>query len=239
MDPLTLSIGAMLAGTVMQQQAQAQAQQRQQRAIRESLARQQSFQQQAEQAALSKAQEFTTEDRQERQGQIEQQIADNLMQPVQQEQRAMQAAPAVQGDVSDDYAIGRARAQADNLASAEALARLFGKTTGAGRLRQQEAIGLADTGQFIDRLGNFARGQHAADQVGIQRAGQPDGFLTLGGTLLQGAGMMGAAGAFGGTGAASGASTGAWTPAGGTIGGNAVGSFNGLRPVNSLFRLPV
>jgi len=208
-----VAIAAMVAGTAMQQQAQAAAASRQQRAMRESLMRQQGLQREAEQAAMKKAQEFAPDDREKERLKVEQQITDTLTDAAA-SARPMQEAPSVQGNVSSEYLTGRAQSQAEQAKSARALAALFGKTMSANRLRQNEILGLADTGAYIDRLRNFSGGQSAADQIGIHAAGVPNGGQMMGGGLLQSLGQAGlmayGSGAWGGGAkAASGAAGGA------------------------------
>lgn len=191
MDPFSIAaLISMVGGAVMQQQAQEQAARRQQREIQASLERQRAFQREAEQAAMSKAMEFAPQDRQEKQQQIEQQITTQMMEPVRQFAAANEA-PPVQGDVSDAYLTARAKSQAEQMKAAEALARIFGKTQGAQQLRQNEAIGMLGTGAAIDRLRSFSQGTHAADQIGINAAGVPDGGQVLAGTIMQGLGSVG------------------------------------------------
>jgi len=195
------AIVAMIAGTAIQQNAQATAARRQQNAMRESLTRQQMLQREAEQAAMKKAQEFAPDDRENSRVEIEQHITENLNQATD-AARPMQEAPSVQGNVSSEYLTGRAQSQAEQAKSARALAALFAKTQSAHRLRQNEILGLADTGAYIDRLRNFSGGQAAADQIGIHAAGVPNGGQMMGGGLLQSLGqaglMAGAGGAWGG-----------------------------------------
>lgn len=205
------SLIAMVAGAAMQQKAASDARRKQQRLIQENLTRQQGLQQEAEQAALARAQEFAPEVRQEKQQQIEQEVTDRLMQPVEGSAQAMADQSAVQGNVSQDYTATRARSQAEQLRSANALASILGKITGAGRLRQNEALGMADTGQLIDRLKSFSQGSSTAAQIGINRAGQPDGGMTMAGGTLQAAGsagLMSGLGSAGGTGSSSWSGTG-------------------------------
>jgi len=216
-----VAIAAMVAGTAMQQQAQAAAASRQQRAMRESLMRQQSLQREAEQAAMKKAQEFAPDDRQNERLKIEQQITDNLTDAAA-SARPMQEAPSVQGNVSSEYLTGRAQSQAEQAKSARALAALFGKTMSANRLRQNEILGLADTGAYIDRLRNFSGGQAAADQIGIQAAGVPRGGQMFAGGLLQSLGQAGLMG-YG-----SGAWSGGAKAAAGCAGNGLMGNFPSL-----------
>lgn len=193
-------VGAVVAalGVATQAQAQKDASKRQQRLIQENLQRQQGYQQQAEQAALARAQQFAPETRQEKQQQLEQEATQQLIQPVQESTPAMQDQSAVQGAVSSDYTAARAKSQAAQMRDANALASILGKITGAGRLRTNEALDMAETGQLIDRLKSFSGGQNSAAQVGISRAGQPDGGAMLLGGLMQAGGTAAVAGGLGG-----------------------------------------
>lgn len=202
------SLVALAAGAAMQAKANQDARDRQQRETQLSLQRQDDFARQAEQKALGQAKEFTTPDRQAEQQQIETQINDELLKPVESAQQINSQQATTQGDVSSDYSTAKAAADVNTLKNARVLAGLLAKTTAAGRLRSDEAIRMADTAAGIDRLGNFSRGQAAADQLGIQAAGVPDSGMMIGGQLLQGAGMMGAAGAFSGAGGGAAGGTG-------------------------------
>lgn len=195
MDPFSIAaLVAMLGGTALQYKASTDAQERQRRQIADSQARQRQFQMQAEKKAMDRAQEFTTEGRQKERQQIEEEITADLAEPVMAAQEINNQTSTTQGDVSKDYEAAKAAANLNQLKSAEALARLLGRTTSATRLRQNEAIRLADTEGDIRRLGSFARGQINADEIGIQQAGIPDAGLQLAGGLasaLGGAALMG------------------------------------------------
>lgn len=193
------SLIAAIAGAALQAKAASDTRSNQKRLIRENLMRQQGFQREAEQAALDRAQEFAPEVRQDKQQQLEQQATEQMVRPVEQSARAMQDQSAVQGAVSSDYTAARAKSQAEQLRSANALASVLGKITGAGRLRTNEALGMAETGQLIDRLKSFSQGSGNAAQIGIQRAGQPNGGAMLAGGLLQAAGTAGAMSGLGGS----------------------------------------
>ncbi len=198
-DDLALAgLISMIAGSALQYHAQSQAQARQQRVLQESLQRQRGYQQQAEQAVLDRVKDYAPEHRQQQQQEIAERIDHDLMEPVRQAQPKQEEASAVQGEVSQDYLNARHRAQARQRESAEALAKLLGKTMSAGRLRQQEGLQLADTGQNLDRLGRDAHGIAQADQIAIQEAGIPNMWQQLAGELLKGAGTMGMAGGFSG-----------------------------------------
>lgn len=224
MGPLAIAgLISMIAGAAVQQQAAASARRNQQRLIQENLMRQQGFQREAEQAALDRAKDFAPEVREDKQKQLEQEATQQMIQPVEQAAPAMQEQSAVQGNLSQDYTAGRAKSQAEQLRDANALASILGKITGAGRLRQNEALGMAETGQLIDRLKSFSRGSQAAADVGIQQAGIPNGGAMLGGTLLQG---LGSVGMMSGLGEAAKAGS-AWS--GGGVAAGASGA-NGITP---------
>ncbi len=185
------ALAAMVAGSYMQYQANVDAADRQQQAIRTSLERQSELQKQAEQKALDTAAKFAPGDRAKERAAIEQQLTQELIAPVNESQAIRSAQATTQGDVSDDYSTAKATATANSLKSAEQLARLLGKTTSANRLRMNEGVRLMDTGQAIDQLNGFSRGQQAADNIGIQVAGRPDAEQMFMGSLLQTAGSAG------------------------------------------------
>lgn len=185
------ALAAMVAGSYMQYQANTDAADRQQAAIRQSLERQAELQKQAEKKAVDTAAKFTPGDRIKEQAALEEQITKELIAPVNESQAIRAEQSTTQGDVSGDYSTAKAAATANSLKSAEALARLLGKTTSANRLRMNEGIRLMDTGQQIDQLNSFSRGQQAADQIGIQVAGRPDAEQMFMGSLLQTAGSAG------------------------------------------------
>jgi len=185
------SLAAMVAGSYMQYQANTDAADRQQAAIRQSLERQAELQKQAEKKAVDTAAKFAPGDRIKEQAALEEQISKELIAPVNESQAIRAEQSTTQGDVSGDYSTAKAAATANSLKSAEALARLLGKTTSANRLRMNEGIRLMDTGQQIDQLNSFSRGQQAADQIGIQVAGRPDAEQMFMGSLLQAGGSAG------------------------------------------------
>lgn len=223
MGPLAIAgLVAMIAGTAVQQQAAAQARRQQQRIISDNLTRQQGLQQQAEQAALARAQEFAPEVRSDKQQQLEQEATQQLIRPVEQAAPAMQEQSAVQGAVSQDYTAGRARSQAEQMRNANALASILGKVTGASRLRTNEALGMAETGQLIDRLKSFSQGSGNAAQIDASRVAPSGGSMMLGGLLQAG----GAAGMMSGLSSAA-APSNAWSGSGLTPGAGGTG-FSGL-----------
>jgi len=199
MDPITpYALAALLSGAYMQYQASSDAQERQNAAIRESLSRQRDLQMQAEQKAVGAAQDFAPADRKVAQTQIADQITKDLITPVSESQAIRSQQSTTQGNVSGDYTTAKAQSELNSVKAAQQLAALLGKTTASNRLRMGEDINLMNTGQSIDQLNNFSRGQNAADQIAIQVAGRPDASKMFMGSLLQTAGGAGAA--MGGTG---------------------------------------
>lgn len=185
------ALTAMIAGSYMQYQANTDAADRQQAEIRKSLERQAELQKQSEKKAVDTAAKFAPADRIKEQAALEDQISKELIAPVNESQAIRAEQSTTQGDVSGDYSTAKATATANSLKSAEALARLLGKTTSANRLRMNEGIRLMDTGQAIDQLNSFSRGQQTADNIGIQVAGRPDAEQVFMGSLLQAGGSAG------------------------------------------------
>lgn len=201
------ALAALVAGSYMQYQANTEAADRQQEAIRRSLEGQAELQKQAEKKALDSAAKFAPGDRATEKAAIEEQITTDLMAPVSESQAIRAQQSTTQGNVSNDYSEAKAKSTAESLKSAEQLARLLGKTTSANRLQMNEGIRLMDTGQAIDQLNSFSRGQQAADQIGIQVAGRPDAEKIFMGSLLQAGGSAGLSYAGAGGGATNQATT--------------------------------
>ena len=196
---------AMIASAGVQYKASTDAQERQQREIQASLESQRNLQMQAENKATTTAAEYETPKRSAEQAALAEQITQDLIAPVSESQAIRAEQQTTQGDVSDDYTTAKASSDLNTLKSAEALARMLGKTSSAGRLRMNEGIRLTDSAQDIDRLASFSRGQQGADNIAIQQAGQLDAGKVFAGQLLGAAGsagMMAGSGSLTGGGAA-------------------------------------
>lgn len=192
MDPITIAaLAAMVAGAGIQYKASTDAQERQQREIMASLEAQRALQMEAEKKAMGAAAEFETPKRAAEQQQIAADIEQALIQPVSESQAIRAEQSTTQGNVSDEYTTAKAKSELETVKQAEQLARLLGKTTSAGRLRMNEGIRLMDTGQDVDRLAGFSRGQAGADNIAIQQAGQVSPGSVLAGQLLMAAGSAG------------------------------------------------
>ena len=199
MDPLTIAaLTAVIGGAGLQYKAQTDAANARNREIAQSLMNQRKLQVEAEKKALDTAQTFNTPDRMKEQAALEQTIEQGLMQPVSDSQAIRAQQTTTQGNVSNEYQTAKAASDAAVLKDAHMLARLMSKTTGANRLRMNEGLRMMDASMDIDRLGSFSRGQHAADQVAIEVAGRPDAGMQLAGGVMQGLGMVGLMGGFGG-----------------------------------------
>jgi hypothetical protein len=145
---------------------------------------------------------FAPEKRAQEQQQIAQQVEQQLIKPVAETQAANDINSRATGNVSQDYDAARIASNARQMKNAEALARLLGKTTSASRLRQNEAVRNTDAAMDIEQIGNFAKGQYDADQLGIASAGVQNGWMQAGGQLLSGIGKLGLSGGFGSKGEA-------------------------------------
>lgn len=192
MLPITIAgLVAAIAGAGMQYKASSDAQERQRREIAASLEAQRKLQMQAEAKAMGAAQTYETPKRAAEQEQIAANIEQSLIQPVSESQAIRAEQQTTQGNVSDAYSMAKAKSDLETVRQAEQLARLLGKTTSASRLRMNEGIRLMDTGQDIDRLAGFSRGQFRADDVAIQQAGQLDPTKMFVSSLLRQVGTAG------------------------------------------------
>lgn len=192
MDPFTIAaLITAVAGAGIQYKASSDAQARQQEEIQRGLASQKALQQRAEQAAMQAAKNYETPKRQEEQTQIADQITADLIAPVSESQTIRAEQQTTQGDVSGDYTTAKAASDVNAMKAAQSLAKMMGKTTSANRLRMNEGIRMMDTGQDIDRLAGFSRGQFKADEIATQQAGQVDPGMMFAGSLLQTAGTAG------------------------------------------------
>ncbi len=192
MEPISIAaLIAMVASAAVQYKSQIDVQDRQQEAIRNSLAAQEELQKQAEAKAMQTAEKFAPKDRLAEQSAISDQIASELIAPVSDSQAIRAEQQTTQGNVSGDYTTAKATSDANALKNADALARLLGKTTSANRLRMNEGIRMLDAGMDIDRLNNFSRGQANADRIAIDVAGNEDPNMVLASEAL---GILGSAG---------------------------------------------
>jgi hypothetical protein len=192
MDPFTIAaLIAAVVGAGVQYKASSDSQQRQREAIAAGLEKQRQSQTEAEKMAMDQAQDFAPEKRKENQAAIAAEIEQNLIAPVSEANVIRNQQTTTQGDVSGDYSTAKAQSDANVLKDAQSLARIFGKTGSASRLRVDEALKMAETGMNIDRISNFARGNAAASQIAVQQAGQVDPGMVLAGSLLQAGGTAG------------------------------------------------
>lgn len=173
------------AGAAVQYQETQDANDRQQSTIRNSLDAQERLQKEAEKKALDTADKFKPQDRLKEQAALEENITKDLTAPVSESQQIRAQQQTTQGDVSNDYSTAKAKSDLNTMKSAEALARLLGKTTSANRLRMNEGIRLLDAGQDQDTLANLSRGQQRADGIRIQQAGVTDPGAMFAGSLMQ------------------------------------------------------
>jgi len=206
-EPFTIAaIISSLAGAGISAYSQNQALKKQQATAREAQQRQLNAQNQATQVAAKKASEFDPRERAAQQALIEQQLTGELDQQVRQPQitaQGVQVGSTVpEGSGTTDYLTAKAREQAKTTASLRGLAALMGKIGSAGELRRKEAAGMGDAAGAIGRIQTGAGNIFAADQVGINAAGQPNLGLQLASAALSAYGAAGAPGLGGAKGAA-------------------------------------
>lgn len=189
MDPFSIAaLVATVAGAAVQHKAATDAQKRQQDSINQGLMRQRDLQRQAEKTALDAAQQYETPKRQEQQQQLAEEITQNLIAPVSESQAVRAAQQTTQGEVSGDYNRSKAAADLETVKQAEALARLLGKSSSAGRLRMGEGINMMDTQLAMNQLNRTSQGEQQVANINTQLAGQVDPGSNFLGSLLQAGG---------------------------------------------------
>lgn len=194
------------AGTAMQFDATASAAKKAQQETMAAIRRQHDLSDQASRVAMDEGNRYDLENRQDQQKQIQQTLEHDFSAPALDAQTINAKAATTQGDVSGDYTSAKAASDARQMQKANLYANMFARANSANRLRQNEAIRMANTAANIDRLGNFSRGQHNVDQYAIQQAANSGAGGQFLGSLLQTIGTAGMAGGFGGGGVTSPAS---------------------------------
>lgn len=189
-----LVIGGLIAsilGAGMQYNAAASAANKTTQANLAAHRRQQQFQEQASRAAMDNAEDFRTENRIEKQQQIEDRLEQEYSAPAMDAQTINAQAATTQGDVSGDYTAAKSASNANVEQLAKNFARLMARTGSAQQLRTNEAYKIADTAANIGRLQNFARGQGAVDQQTISEAANSGAGMNFLGSLIGSIGQAG------------------------------------------------
>ena len=221
------AVAALVASAALQQVNNSITASRQNRVVQEAMKRQRDYQMQAEKVAKDNANEYQQDVRADKQEDIRNDLTEKYYQPVESAQVVNSLNATTQGDVSSDYQRAKAASDANQLKTAQQLARLMGQLNSAHRLRQNEAMNLVNSANQISKINNFAAGRKNVDDYAIKQAGQADPLLQLGSTVLGiygASGLASAAGAAGSAGTTSGvtsglASAGSLGSAGSTIAG--------------------
>lgn len=189
-----LVIGGLIASIVgagMQYGSATSAAKKSSQASLDAIRRQQEFQRQAEQAAMDNAEDYRTENRMEKQQEIQDRLEQEYSAPALDAQSINAQAATTQGDVSGDYTAAKAASDANVESLAKKFSRLMAKTDSAKQLRTNEAYKIADTASNIGRLQNFSQGQSAVDQMKIQEAANSGSGMNFLGQILSAAGSYG------------------------------------------------
>lgn len=204
------AIAALVASAALQQINSSMAVSRQNQATRDALKRQRDYQMRAEKIVMDNADDYRQDTREQNQNKIAEEMTGNYYRPVETAQTAHAEAATTQGNVSSDYRQAKTASDANQLNTARELAGLLGRQNSAYRLRQNEAIKMADNASEISRINNFANGMYNVNRLAIQEAGQANPFLQLGSSILgmYGTSALGSAAA-GATGSVTGTSAGA------------------------------
>lgn len=197
MDPI--SIGAMLLGAAITAYGQNAALKKQNRISVNNQRELLDSRNEATDLAMRRAMEYAPEDRQTRQTEIAQQLEAQF-------QPAVQGTPVTAQGVqvgstipatsaSNDYLAAQAREKAKTTESLRTLAQLMGRIGSAGRLRQDEAVGLGDTAGAIGRIQSGAGNLSDIEGIRANAVAPSLGTQLVGGALSSyGAGRMATAG---------------------------------------------
>ena len=178
------AIAALVASAALQQINTNIAASRQQQATREAMKRQRDYQMRAEKIAMDNAQEYRTDTREKKQDEIADELTQTYFRPVEAAQTEHAAAARTQGDVSQDYLNAKSASDSRQMDSAKELATLLGRRDSANRLRQYEAIDMADNASEIARINDYANRMYNVDSYAIKAAGQGNPLLQLGSDAL-------------------------------------------------------
>ena len=150
------AIAALVASAALQQINTNIAASRQQQAAREAMKRQRDYQMRAEKIAMDSAQEYNMDTREKKQDEIAEELTQTYFRPVEAAQTEHAAAARTQSDVSQDYLHAKSASDSRQMDSAKELATLLGRKNSANRLRQYEAIDMADNASEIARINDYA-----------------------------------------------------------------------------------
>ena len=178
------AIAALVASAALQQINTNIAASRQQQAAREAMKRQRDYQMRAEKIAMDSAQEYNMDTREKKQDEIAEELTQTYFRPVEAAQTEHAAAARTQGDVSQDYLNAKSASDSRQMDSAKELATLLGRKNSANRLRQYEAIDMADNASEIARINDYANRMYNVDSYAIKAAGQGNPLLQLGSDAL-------------------------------------------------------
>ena len=178
------AIAALVASAALQQINTNIAASRQQKATREAMKRQRDYQMRAEKIAMDSAQEYNMDTREKKQDEIAEELTQTYFRPVEAAQTEHAAAARTQGDVSQDYLNAKSASDSRQMDSAKELATLLGRRDSANRLRQYEAIDMADNASEIARINDYANRMYNVDSYAIKAAGQGNPLLQLGSDAL-------------------------------------------------------
>ena len=189
MDPF--SIGAMILGAYLQNDAASSAAERQQQESMRAQQRQTEMRARANKEVMDRAQQFDPENRASKQAEIASSIEGQLNKSADAPAITAQGVTIGAGlsPQSADYKAVQGKEQTRVANSLHQLASLMGRTGSAGQLRQGEAIGIGDTAGALGRIQSGANNIGQIDQTAIQYAGQPSVGQTLAGQALMGYGM--------------------------------------------------
>lgn len=182
------------AGAGINMYAQNQANQRQQAAIRQKFLNEQTANKEKNAAILEGVNQYQSDNRVQQYQQAQTDNVDRLMSVLNNTSDELQTVPeSTQGNTGQDYDLARAQAASTSKNRAYQLAKLLGRTDGAGELMRREADVMAKAENKAQLIGNYANGQSLLDNIKVNNAGQVNPWLQFAGNAMSsyGTGQMG------------------------------------------------
>ena len=197
MDPITIAIMTMLAGTALQSSAMRKAADRAENTRIEEYARQKKTMEKSRESVMKNLREYDPSRRDQAMQDISNEVAQDLTSEVAKAaEETVDLTPAASGRVSEDYLQGRAKSVRDEVARASSMAAILSKVRAPQDLRTNEALKNADYASREEVLASLLRSRKGTGDQLVEILGRPDSGKMALGSLLQSAGgayMMGSA----------------------------------------------
>jgi hypothetical protein len=169
----------------MQVKAQNDAAAAQRDAINRQYANQMTAKREQNQVLADATQQYRPETRQDEYAKAQQDSTGRLMEILKTTAPELQGvAQSTAGNTGSDYDTAVMAANSASADKAQTLAKLLGRVGGQSDLFRREAGKMRTAENQGMLIGNYAQGQNMLDQMAVQKAGEVNPWLSMGGSLL-------------------------------------------------------